>query len=201
MYIKSLKLPEFPQLCGRIAFAFDPAVNLICGENGQGKTNLLEAAAACSTMRLFRTAQKKEGLRFGENHAFIFADFLAQERDISLELRFSRTKAMELYKNGVRQNRQSDAQGRLKTVLFCPEDLMLVAGAARRRFLDTALCQMRPNYARYLEVIQPPARAPKRAFCATAKKSLPCSPCGRISRCAWRISARQIIRYRALLLP
>ena len=154
MYIKSLKLQNFRNYADE-SFAFDPAVNLICGENGQGKTNLLEAAAACSTMRLFRTAQKKEGLRFGENHAFIFADFLAQERDISLELRFSRTKAMEIYKNGVRQKRQSDAQGLLKTVLFCPEDLMLVraGAAARRRFLDTALCQMRPNYARYLEVL------------------------------------------------
>ena len=101
MYIKSLKLQNFRNYADE-SFAFDPAVNLICGENGQGKTNLLEAAAACSTMRLFRTAQKKEGLRFGENHAFIFADFLAQERDISLELRFSRTKAMEIYKNGVR---------------------------------------------------------------------------------------------------
>lgn len=51
------------------------------------------------------------------------------------------------------QKRQSDTQGLLKTVLFCPEDLMLVraGAAARRRFLDTALCQMRPNYARYLE--------------------------------------------------
>ena len=91
MYIKSLKLQNFRNYADE-SFAFDPAVNLICGENGQGKTNLLEAAAACSTMRLFRTAQKKEGLRFGENHAFIFADFVAQERDISLELRFSRTK-------------------------------------------------------------------------------------------------------------
>ena len=115
MYIKSLKLQNFRNYADE-SFAFDPAVNLICGENGQGKTNLLEAAAACSTMRLFRTAQKKEGLRFGENHAFIFADFVAQERDISLELRFSRTKAMEIYKNGVRQKRQSDAQGLLKTV-------------------------------------------------------------------------------------
>ena len=97
MYIKSLKLQNFRNYADE-SFAFDPAVNLICGENGQGKTNLLEAAAACSTMRLFRTAQKKEGLRFGENHAFIFADFLAQERDISLELRFSRTKAMDLQK-------------------------------------------------------------------------------------------------------
>ena len=151
MYIKSLKLQNFRNYADE-SFAFDPAVNLICGENGQGKTNLLEAAAACSTMRLFRTAQKKEGLRFGENHAFIFADFLAQERDISLELRFSRTKAMEIYKNGVRQKRQSDAQGLLKTVLFCPEDLALIkAGAAERRsFLDHAICQLRPRYAEAL---------------------------------------------------
>ena len=75
-------------------FVLDPAVNLICGENGQGKTNLLEAAAACSTMRLFRTAQKKEGLRFGADHAFIKADFTAQGRDFALELRLSRAKAM-----------------------------------------------------------------------------------------------------------
>ena len=64
MYIKSLKLQNFRNYAEE-SFAFDPAVNLICGENGQGKTNLLEAAAACSTMRLFRTAQKKEyGIKF-----------------------------------------------------------------------------------------------------------------------------------------
>ena len=77
MYIKSLKLQNFRNYADE-SFAFDPAVNLICGENGQGKTNLLEAAAACSTMRLFRTAQKKEGLRFGEDAAFICSEFEAQ---------------------------------------------------------------------------------------------------------------------------
>ena len=133
MYIKSLKLQNFRNYADE-SFAFDPAVNLICGENGQGKTNLLEAAAACSTMRLFRTAQKKEGLRFGEDAAFICSEFEAQGRENTLELRLSRLRAMEIYKNGVRQKRQSDVQGLLKTVLFCPEDLMLVrAGAAARR--------------------------------------------------------------------
>lgn len=152
MKINALELNHFRNY-EQEKFLFDPAVNLICGENGQGKTNLLEAVAACSTMRLFRTAQKKEGLQFGQDHAFITADFEAQNRDFSIELRISRNKAMEIYKNGVRQKRQFDVQGLLKTVLFCPEDLMLVrAGAnARRRFLDVALCQLRPNYARYLE--------------------------------------------------
>ena len=152
MNIHSLTLEQFRNY-EHERFVFDPGVNLICGENGQGKTNLLEAVAACSTMRLFRTAQKKEGLRFGADHAFIQAEFTAQGRDLALELRLSRAKAMEIYKNGVRQKRQADVQGLLKTVLFCPEDLMLVraGAAARRRFLDTALCQLRPNYARYLE--------------------------------------------------
>ncbi len=152
MRLKTIRLQNFRNYENE-TFQLDPGVNLICGENGQGKTNFLEAAAACSTMKLFRTAQKKEGLRFGTERAFINASIQAQNRDFELEIRISRTKAMEIYKNGVRQKRQSDAQGILKAVLFCPDDLMLVrqGASARRRFLDTALCQLRPNYARYLE--------------------------------------------------
>ena len=86
MHIKTLKLQNFRNY-EDARFVLDPAVNLICGENGQGKTNLLEAAAACSTMRLFRTAQKKEGLRFGEDAAFICSEFEAQGRENTLELR------------------------------------------------------------------------------------------------------------------
>lgn len=152
MLIKSLQLHNFRSY-ENAQLAFDPAVNLICGDNGQGKTNLLEAVAACSTMRLFRTAQKKEGLRFDCDHGEIEACLQAQGREIGLCLRFSRTKSLEILKNGVRQKRQSDAQGILKTVLFCPEDLMLVrqGAAVRRKFIDTALCQLRPNYARCIE--------------------------------------------------
>ena len=104
-------------------------------------------------MRLFRTAQKKEGLRFGENHALSLRILSRRSAIFRLNCGFPAPKRWKSTKNGVRQKRQSDTQGLLKTVLFCPEDLMLVrAGtAARRRFLDTALCQMRPNYARYLE--------------------------------------------------
>ena len=75
VYITKLYLENF-RCYDKFEIDFDKELTVIVAENGQGKTNLLEAAAACSTMRLFRTAQKKEGLRFGENHAFIFADFL-----------------------------------------------------------------------------------------------------------------------------
>ena len=148
MYIHSIKLHNFRNYEDE-TFSFDPAVNLIVGENAQGKTNLLEAACALSTMKLFRTGQKKEGLRFGTETGSISGVFSAEDRDITLELCLSRTRPMEVWKNGVRLRRQSEAAGLLRTVLFCPDDLMLVraGAAARRRFLDAALCQLRPQYA------------------------------------------------------
>lgn len=131
------------------ALHFNPAVNLIVGENAQGKTNLLEATAALSTLKLFRTAQKKEGLRFGTNEARICGVFHTEGHEVTLEMRIHRERAMELRRNGIRVRRQGDVRGILRTVLFCPDDLMLIraGAAARRRFLDTALCQLRPNYA------------------------------------------------------
>lgn len=134
------------------SFSFSPNVNLICGRNAQGKTNLLEAISAVSTMRLFRTGQKKDGLRFGADDGEVRATFSAQHREFTIELRLHRQKAMEIYRNGIRQKRQSDVAGLLQSVLFCPDDLYLVreGASARRRFLDTALCQLRPNYAKAL---------------------------------------------------
>ena len=135
------------------SFTFVPGVNVVSGENAQGKTNLLEAAAALSTMRLFRTGQKKEGLRFGAEQGSVSGTFEAENREFTLEMRLFSRKSAEIWRNGVRMRRQGDARGILKTVLFCPDDLYLIraGAAARRRFLDTALCQLRPNYAKVLD--------------------------------------------------
>ena len=151
MILKDLKLHNFRNY-GDESFDFDPAVNLILGENAQGKTNLLEAIAALSTTRLFRTGQKKEGVRLGEQRAVIVGNFITENIDIELEMRISKDKTTEIWKNGFRLKRLADAQGLLKTVLFCPDDLMLIraGAAARRKFLDTALCQLRPGYATVL---------------------------------------------------
>lgn len=151
MKINCIKLQNFRNYEEEV-FSFSPGVNVVSGENAQGKTNLLEAAAALSTMRLFRTGQKKEGLRFGAEAGRIAGEFEAENRDFAVEIRLYARKAAEVWRNGVRMKRQGDARGILKTVLFCPDDLYLIrAGAsARRRFLDTALCQLRPNYDKVL---------------------------------------------------
>lgn len=151
MHLCSIELKQFRNYEDQ-RFVFSPGVNVVTGENAQGKTNLLEAAAALSTMKLFRTGQKKEGLRFGADEGAVLGAFEAEGRAFTLELRLHRTRTAEVYRNGVRLRRQGDGQGILKTVLFCPDDLYLIraGAAARRRFLDTALCQLRPNYARVL---------------------------------------------------
>ena len=76
-------------------FVFDPKVNLVCGENAQGKTNLLEACALLSTMKLFRTGQKKEGLAFGQENGRVFGEFQAEGQPFTLEVRLHASKAME----------------------------------------------------------------------------------------------------------
>lgn len=129
-----------------------PGVNVFCGENAQGKTNLLEAIGLLSTMRLFRSGQKRDAIRFGAEQAEAEVQFLAEKRHMTVRAVLPQAGRAMMTVNGVRQKRLSDAAGILRTVLFCPEDLQLIreGAAARRRFLDTALCQLRPNYARCL---------------------------------------------------
>lgn len=151
MNINCIKLENFRNYKTEQVFFCD-RINVIYGENAQGKTNLLEAVSSISTMKLFRTGQKREGLRFGQNTAKILGEFTADNRNFSIELKLFNKRPTEVYRNGVKMKRQSDVKGILKTVLFCPDDLYLIrAGAsARRKFLDTALCQLRPNYDKIL---------------------------------------------------
>ena len=152
MKINCIKLHNFRNYAAE-ELAFSPGINIISGENAQGKTNLLEAAAALSTMRLFRTGQKKEGLRFDTDEGSVQGEIEARGQQFSLELRLFAHKAAEVYRGGVRMKRQTDGRGILQTVLFAPDDLYLIraGAAARRRFLDTALCQLRPRYGRVLD--------------------------------------------------
>ena len=128
---------------------FDPGVNLIVGQNAQGKTNLLEAISYLGSGRSFRATKNSEMVRFSDDFAEIEGKIFSQEREQSLRwVLFSGCRPRQLYRNGVKKKTAADIAGVLPTVLFCPEDLMILkTGAAqRRRFADNALCQLRPNY-------------------------------------------------------
>ena len=151
MIVNSLELDFFRNYV-HLEAAFDPRVNLIYGDNAQGKTNLLEAIAYLSSARSHRARYDREMIQMGIDSAFLKGEVSSRGRDFTLEAKLFRGRGRQLFSNGVRLKTAGELVGILTTVLFCPEDLYLIreGGAARRKFLDGAICQLRPRYAQAL---------------------------------------------------
>ncbi len=148
MILETLSLQGFRNYA-QADFEFDPGVNLIVGDNAQGKTNLLEAIAYLGSGKSFRAQKTGEMVGFGAEFGEISGTVFSQERRQSLRfVLFPGARPRQIWRNGVKKKSAGDIAGVLPTVLFCPEDLMILkSGAAqRRRFGDNALCQLRPNY-------------------------------------------------------
>ncbi len=131
---------------------FHPGVNVVAGENAQGKTNLLEAIAYLSSASSHRARYDRELIRHGVDHAFLKAQVTSRGRELTLEADLHRGARRQLRCNGVKLKTAGELSGVLNTVLFCPEDLFLIreGAEARRRFLDGCICQLRPRYAQAL---------------------------------------------------
>ena len=132
-----------------ISLDFAPGVNLIVGDNAQGKTNLLEAIGYLGSGRSFRAQKTAEMVRFSADFADMEGRVFSQGREQTLRwVLFSGSRPRQIWRNGAKKKTAGDVAGVLPTVLFCPEDLMVLkSGAAQRRRLgDHALCQLRPNY-------------------------------------------------------
>ena len=148
MNLTNLQLRDFRNY-ETLDLDFEPGVNLIVGNNAQGKTNLLEAICYAGSGKSFRALKTGEMIRFGADFAEIEAKVCAQERSQSLRfVLFQGSRPRQIFRNGVKKKSASELSGVLPTVLFCPEDLMVLkTGAAQRRRLgDHALCALRPNY-------------------------------------------------------
>ncbi len=148
MNIHNLSLQNFRNYKNE-QFSFDPGVNLIIGDNAQGKTNLLEAIGYIGSGKSFRTQKSAELVKIGEEFAEIEGTVRSQQRQQQLRwILFSAIRPKQLYHNKIKKKTSAEIAGVLQTVLFCPEDLMVLKTGAslRRRFADQALCQLRPNY-------------------------------------------------------
>ncbi|MDP4120405.1 MAG: DNA replication/repair protein RecF [Bacillota bacterium] len=122
-------------------------VNVIYGQNAQGKTNLLESLWLFSGNRSFRGARDSELIAFGKDQAKISLDFLSENREQNAEIIVSNSKK-EYFLNKVCKNSASDISEAFSAVVFSPEHLTLVKGgpAERRKFLDIAIFQNKRKY-------------------------------------------------------
>ncbi len=120
--------------------------NVICGENAQGKTNLLEAIWLFTGAKSFRTNKDADFLQFGSQKAVISLNFLSEGIENEAEITVTDKRRVTFNQNKLTS--ASGMAGKFNAVIFSPVDLSLVADgpAVRRRFLDTAIGQIYPSY-------------------------------------------------------
>lgn len=154
MLIERLQLKNFRnyESCD---LTFSKKVNVIIGENAQGKTNLMEAIYVLALTRSYRTSRERELIRFGANFAKINGKIFKKERHLPLEIIIT-PQGKKAKLNHLEQKRLSNYIGAFNIVMFAPEDLALVKGSpqVRRRFIDVELGQIQPRYLYHLSQYQ-----------------------------------------------
>jgi len=126
---------------------FENKVNVILGENAQGKTNVMESIYVLAMAKSHRTSNDKELIRWDEEYAKIEGRLQKRNGPLSMQLVLSK-KGKKAKMNHLEQQKLSQYIGNMNIVMFAPEDLNLVKGSPqiRRRFIDMEIGQVSPVY-------------------------------------------------------
>ena len=145
MYIKEIKLNNFRNY-KQLDLNLNKNINIIYGNNAQGKTNILESIFLCSFGKSFRTTKEKEMIMFNENNLIVEIFYQKKDRDGKIKIEIGEKK--QIYLNGVKIKKLSELLGNINIVIFTPDDINILKDgpANRRRFLDMMIGQLRPNY-------------------------------------------------------
>lgn len=130
-----------------------PGLNLILGDNAQGKTNFLEAVYYISRGRSFKSVRENDIIQFGEESGKLLAQIDRQGRKRKVEVDFARGKKRSYKINDIPIDRQREIRHQFDAVIFAPEDLNLIKGSPdeRRRFMDDLIEAVRPSYRTQLQ--------------------------------------------------
>ena len=151
MFIKQLQLKNYRNY-KELDISFDDKVNVIIGENAQGKTNLLESIYLLAFTKSYRTTNDRELILWNEEFAKI-TGIIEKKNNQKLPLELIIHKNGKKAKlNHLEQKKLSNYIGSLNVVMFAPEDLSLVKGSpqVRRKFIDMELGQIEPVYIYHL---------------------------------------------------
>jgi DNA replication and repair protein RecF len=155
--IEKIRVDGFRNLAST-ELTFSPGINLITGQNGQGKTNLLEAVVFLGSTKSFRTSRSREAISWGGGSFAVSGEISDKAGSLNLRLVVG-AKGKEASVHGKRVESAQDYLGRLITVTFSPQDLELVRGgpAERRALIDRHCVDISPplmasliNYSRAL---------------------------------------------------
>ena len=157
MIAEKLEIYDFRNIAEAV-IRFSPGVNVLVGDNAQGKTNALEAIYLFAEGKSFRAKSERELIRFGTKMGGArLTAFIGGSRVESLAMQYFADERdnvrREPLRNAVKVKKIGDMVGIFRAVLFCPEHLALVKGGPgeRRSFLDIAISQLKPVYLRTLQ--------------------------------------------------
>ncbi len=158
MKILELKIDGYRNL-KKNKLVFSPEINFIYGKNAQGKTNLLEAVWMFTGARSFRGTKDVDLVNFEKENARLEGKFFFEKREQEISIFFSQGKR-KVFLNGVAKAYPTNIIGKLRVVVFSPLQISLINGGpdGRRRFLDAAICQLKPTYiakiAKYNQILR-----------------------------------------------
>ncbi|MGN1298567.1 MAG: DNA replication/repair protein RecF [Candidatus Scatovivens sp.] len=151
MYIEKITLNNFRNYKNQ-EIHFKENVNIIYGNNAQGKTNIVESIFLCAMGKSFRTKKENELIKFGENIAKVQIEYKTKDRNGKIDVEISDKKVF--YINGIKQNKISNIIGNINIVMFTPDNIDIIKGgpSKRRRFLDMMISSLKPNYLHLLNM-------------------------------------------------
>ncbi len=145
MYIDKIILENFRNY-EKQQINFNKNINIIYGNNAQGKTNLIESIFLCAYGKSFRAKKETELIKFSKENASIevFYDKTDRKGKIKAEIKDKKT----FFYNGIKQNKISDIVGKINVVIFTPDDIDIIKSGPgkRRKFLDMMISSLKPNY-------------------------------------------------------
>lgn len=155
MICKECELISFRNI-DNIKIELCDGVNVIYGENAQGKTNILEGIYIFARGKSFRAFKDREMIKFGKDVAYSKIKAERKEGELLLGVEISKNQNKKFYRNNQRVNKTSEIIGEFRAVLFCPSHMGIIkdAPSVRRKFLDVAISQLRPVYIKMLSDYQ-----------------------------------------------
>jgi len=148
MFIKNLQLINFRNYTN-LSIALLPGINVFHGENGSGKTNILESIYWLSAVKSFRSNDDRTLVRIGSSEMSVSAEASENRLDKLFSIEYSsETRRKTIKENNSRIKRAADAVAKIPVVLFSPENIMMVKDEPvfRRRFIDDMLSQISAEY-------------------------------------------------------
>ena len=147
MKIKQLTIKNFRNYTNQTVY-FKDGLNLLLGDNAQGKTNLLEAVFLCSIGRSARTTKDRELIKFGCDYAYINILFSTIAGDKNIEIIISNTAKKTVKINGLPIKKMGELMEVFNTIYFSPDELKIVKDGPidRRKFMDIDISQISKTY-------------------------------------------------------